>query len=187
MMRALGNFQERNFGLALAAASAFLRSAGLEPLEPGEILAAARQTEIPGRLQIVDRDPLTLYDGAHNPAGATALAESLPAVIGERPLTAVMSVLDDKDVSPMLAALAPAVQRAVFTRCANPRALSPATLESLWAKVSDAPAEIVAEPRAAVARAREAAGRDGAVLATGSIYLIADLVRHLGAAKASTL
>ena len=49
------------------------------------------------------------------------------------------------------------------------------------------PAETVAGPQAAVARARELAGADGAVLATGSIYLIADLVRGAADARASTL
>ena len=43
------------------------------------------------------------------------------------------------------------------------------------------------DPRRALARAREIAGPDGGVLATGSIYLIADLVREPGAARASTL
>ena len=81
----------------------------------------------------------------------------------------------------------PVFDRLVFTRCANPRVLSPATLETLAAKLSAPPSETVADPGAAVARARELAGRDGAVVATGSIYLVADLVRQAGDARASTL
>jgi dihydrofolate synthase/folylpolyglutamate synthase len=46
---------------------------------------------------------------------------------------------------------------------------------------------LVLDPRRALERARELAGREGAVLATGSIYLIADLVRTGASAKASTL
>ena len=106
---------------------------------------------------------------------------------GRRPLVAVVSVLDDKDAAAMLTALLPACDRVVFTRCANPRALSPATLDSLARKLGGPPAETVPEPVAAVGRARELAGPGGAVLATGSIYLIADLVREPGAARASTL
>ena len=75
----------------------------------------------------------------------------------------------------------------VFTRPRNPRSLSPGTLASLAEKLGGPPAEAVADPRAAVARARELAGADGAVLATGSIYLIADLVREDADARASTL
>ena len=117
-----------------------------------------------------------------------ALTEAVPAVVGDRrPLVLVLSVLDDKDAAAMLQALLGVADRVVFTRCQNPRSLSPATLESLAAKVADVPGETVADPQAALARARELAGPGGAVLATGSIYLIADLVREAGAARASAL
>ena len=49
------------------------------------------------------------------------------------------------------------------------------------------PTEIVADPHAALARARELAGPDGAVIATGSIYLVADLLSAPGARRASAL
>jgi dihydrofolate synthase/folylpolyglutamate synthase len=76
----------------------------------------------------------------------------------------------------------------VFTRSANPRSLSPATLAGLAAQVGGpSQSECVADPRAAVERARELAGVDGAVIATGSIYLIADLVRERSEARASRL
>ena len=69
---------------------------------------------------------------------------------------------------------------------ANPRALPPATLASL-AEQLGATAEIVPAPRAAVARAEALAGPDGAVVATGSIYLVADLLSPPGARRASAL
>ena len=183
-MRAAGAFQRANFALAAAAAEAFI---GRE-LDRPALEAAAGDTRIPGRLDVVGSDPLVVHDGAHNPAGARALAESLPEVTeGRRPVVAVISVLDDKDVAAMLEALLPACDRLVLTRCTNPRALSPATLESLAEQLGGPPAERVADPVAAVERARALAGPEGAVLATGSIYLIADLVRQPGAARASTL
>jgi dihydrofolate synthase/folylpolyglutamate synthase len=99
----------------------------------------------------------------------------------------VIAVLDDKDAAGMLRALLPRLDRVVFTRSSNPRSLSPATLESLFSKLDGPPSETVGDPRAALERGRELAGPDGAVLATGSIYLIADLVRVDRAARASTL
>ena len=69
----------------------------------------------------------------------------------------------------------------------KPRSLSPATLTSLEQQLGGPPAETVADPRAALRRARELAGPAGSVLATGSIYLIADLVRDDSGARASTL
>jgi dihydrofolate synthase/folylpolyglutamate synthase len=139
-------------------------------------------------VEVVSENPLTVYDGAHNPAGARALADSLDDVFGERrPRVAVIGVLEDKDAAGMLRELLPRVDRVVYTRSANPRSLSPATLVSLAEKLGGPPAETVAEPRAALARGRELAGSGGAVLATGSIYLIADLVRADPDARASTL
>jgi dihydrofolate synthase / folylpolyglutamate synthase len=194
-LRAPGIFQRRNFALAAAAAEAFLG----RPLDQDALKRAGAETRIPGRLDVVAERPLTVYDGAHNPEGAQALADSLDEVLGgHRPRVAVIGVLEDKDAAGMLKALLPHVDTAIFTRSSNPRSLPPATLATLAEKVrerSDRPAtdptapraETVSDPRAAVERARVIAGPDGAVLATGSIYLVADLVREQPSARASTL
>jgi len=180
----LGGFQRANFALAATATSAFLG----RQLDQAAVRAAESETRIPGRMDLVARDPLTIYDGAHNPSGARALAEALPEVVRERrPRVAVISVLEDKDAAGMLRELAPRFDRFVFTRCVNPRALSPGTLETLADKLAGPPSETVADPGAAVERGRALAGRVGAVVATGSIYLVADLVREAGDARASTL
>jgi dihydrofolate synthase/folylpolyglutamate synthase len=183
-MRAGGAFQRANFALAAAVAEAFLG----RPLDPAAVAAAAAETRVPGRLDVVAERPLVVHDGAHNPAGARALADSLPEVLrASAPVVGVVSVLEDKDAAAMLEALLPAFDSVVFTRCANPRALSPATLLSLAEQLGGPPAETVPEPGPAIERARAAAGPQGAVVATGSIYLIADLVRRPGVARASTL
>jgi dihydrofolate synthase/folylpolyglutamate synthase len=181
---AAGGFQHVTFGLAAAAAEAFLG----RPLDEGAVRRAAAETVVPGRLEAVGERPLVLYDGAHNPSGAGALAASLPDAVGEhRPRVAVVGVLEDKDAAGMLTTLLPCFDRVVFTHPQNPRALSPATLATLAEKLGGPPAETVAAPCAALARARELAGSEGAVVATGSIYLIADLVREQTGARASTL
>jgi dihydrofolate synthase/folylpolyglutamate synthase len=71
-LTALGSFQRRNFALARAAAEAYLGE-----LDPDAVARAAAETLVPGRLQVIDEDPLTLLDGAHNPDGMAALAEAL--------------------------------------------------------------------------------------------------------------
>jgi dihydrofolate synthase/folylpolyglutamate synthase len=60
-------------------------------------------------------------------------------------------------------------------------------LQSLAGQLSGPPSEVIRDPRAALQRARELAGRDGLVVATGSIYLVADLLRPVGAGRASML
>ncbi|MGI8429083.1 MAG: bifunctional folylpolyglutamate synthase/dihydrofolate synthase [Solirubrobacteraceae bacterium] len=207
---ALGVFQRRNFALARAAAAAFV--GGLDAravafggaldaravafggaLDARAVADAAASIRVPGRLQIVARDPLTLLDGAHNPAGMAALVESLPELLaGHDRLVAVVSILEDKDAAGMLAALLPCCDAVVFCNSQNPRALPPPTLQSLARQLDDSATEqldceIVSDPRAALERARGWAGADGVVLATGSIYLVADLARPLGRARTSIL
>jgi dihydrofolate synthase/folylpolyglutamate synthase len=149
---------------------------------------------VPGRLQILAEHPLTLLDGAHNPDGMAVLVRSLREILDERgatSLVAVVSILDDKDAAGMLATLLPLCEALVLTRSRNPRALPPPTLQSLASQLGGPGAEIVADPRDALARARELSlashGPEGVVLATGSIYLIADLLRPAGESRASIL
>jgi len=173
----LPGFQQANFAVACAAARAQLAE-----LDADLVHQVERRISVPGRLQVVDERPLVVLDGAHNPSGAAALAAALP----QRPFVAVVSILDDKDAAAMLRALLPRCATFVCTSAPTPRALSPATLASLVAQLG-ASAEIVPEPHAALARGRELAGPDGAVVATGSIYLVADLVSAPGTRRASAL
>ena len=137
---------------------------------------------MPGRLQVIGERPLTILDGAHNPSGVAALAAALP----DRPFVGVVAILDDKDAGAMLRALLPRCPRLVCTAAPSPRALPPATLASL-AEQLGGEAEIVRAPRAALRRAQEIAGPEGAVVATGSIYLVAELVSAPGTRRASAL
>jgi dihydrofolate synthase/folylpolyglutamate synthase len=105
-------------------------------------------------------------------ADVTATRSDRPA--GSR--VAVISILDDKNAAEMLRPLVAHFDHVVLTATHNPRALPPPTLASLLAQVGGPASEIVREPQAALVRARELAGPGGFVLATGSIYLIADLL-----------
>ncbi len=180
---ALGAFQRRNFALARAAAETFLGE-----LDDAAVAAVAAEVRVPGRLQVMGEEPLTLLDGAHNPDGMAALAESLPELVaGHDRLVAVVSILDDKDASGMLAALLPACDLLVFTSSQNPRALPAPTLQSLTRQLHGPPSAVVGEPHDALERAQELAGPGGVVLATGSIYLIADLLAPRGHRQSSRL
>ena len=180
---AAGTFQRRNFALARSAAQAYLGR-----LDDRAVATAAAEVRVPGRLQEVAQSPLTLLDGAHNPDGMRALTESLPELVrGHDRVVSAISILDDKDAAGMLSALLPACDAIVFTSSQNPRALPPPTLQSLATQVGGPPSEIVPEANRALARARELAGPDGVVIATGSIYLIADLLVPQHRERASIL
>ncbi|MEA2274197.1 MAG: dihydrofolate synthase / folylpolyglutamate synthase [Solirubrobacteraceae bacterium] len=181
-LRARGSYQRRNFAVAVAAARAFLGD-----LDDAAVADTAATVEVAGRFQTVGERPLTILDGAHNPAGFAALVDALDELPEGAPLVAVVSILDDKDAPGMLAALLPRATRCVYTASTSPRALSPATLASLGEQLGGPPADLEPDPHRALALARELAGPDGVVLATGSIYLVADLLAAPGERTRSTL
>lgn len=180
-----GSFQRANFALARLAAETYLGKARIEIREDA-VREAAISTLVPGRMQIVAQAPLTVLDGAHNPAAAEALAGSLPELLAGRSLALVLGVLDDKDAAGMLAALLPLCERAWFTAPPSRRALPPATLLSLARQLGFG--RTACEPQASKAlaaaqswaRAREEGGAAlaAAVLATGSVYLVGELLAH---------
>ncbi len=151
-----------NLGLAVAAAEAYLG----ERVDPH----AAQAVQIPGRLEHRNEHPLEIWDGAHNVAGVGYLVARLP----HRRFTIVASILVDKNVDAMLRVLSTVGDTLVATRCANARALAAdelaARAQSLFARV-----EPIADPSEALERARHLAGPDGAILVTGSLYLLAQL------------
>ncbi|HET7121912.1 MAG TPA: cyanophycin synthetase [Solirubrobacterales bacterium] len=177
-VRAPGEYQRRNFALACAAVGAFLGR-----LDRNAVLQAAAEVTVPGRLELIAADPPTYVDAAHNPAGATALAASLPALAGGRPVVGCLAILADKDAEAMVRALAPALDSAVCTELpaaalqghGRPGARSrPAT--ELASACEGVGLEAEAEPSfaAALRRARAlAAEREGLTLVTGSHYAIA--------------
>jgi dihydrofolate synthase/folylpolyglutamate synthase len=161
----LGVYQPGNALLAAAAA----RELGADEAAIREGLRGARW---PGRFQIFRRDPLTILDGAHNPAGARALAASLRAYFPGRPVTFVIGILADKDAGGILAALRPLASRIVLTASTNPRAAAPAALRAL---LPGACVETAGSPKEALARARPDAP-DGLVCVAGSLSLVGDVL-----------
>ena len=103
-----------------------------------------------------------IHDGAHNPAGAAALAEALPEIVGDRPLTGVFAILDDKDAAGILDELIPLCTHAVLTRCEHPRALPPGTLASLAGRAPAPPCS-----RRWAIHARPSSARGGSRVRTG--------------------
>jgi dihydrofolate synthase/folylpolyglutamate synthase len=180
---ALPHYQRLNAAVARAAVEQLLGE-----VDEQAVRQAATSVAVPGRFQIVGESPLTIVDGAHNPDGVAALAAALPEAVGDRPLIACVSILDDKDATGMLRSLLPLCRGVIFTTSSNPRALPPATLVSLAGQVDPTVDTVIdREPRRAFDRARRIAGSDGAVVATGSIYLVADLLSAPGTRRASAL
>jgi dihydrofolate synthase/folylpolyglutamate synthase len=157
-----------NLALAVAAAEAFL---GRE-VDPH----AADGVALPGRLERRSERPLEVWDGAHNLAGLGYLLPRLPA---REDWVVVASILADKRPELMLEALSVLGPHLVATQSANARAVPAGELaaraEPYFEHVHRDP-----DPHGARARARALAGPGGAVVVTGSLYLLAELSRDPG-------
>ena len=151
---------------------------------PPRRVLAHRARPLPGRRRRAADD---LRRRAQPARGRGARRRAADAV-GDKPLVAVLSVLDDKDAAGMLRELVAARRRRGLHRRAQPaRAVARPRSPRCGSQLGGPAAEIEADPRAAVERARELAGEDGAVVATGSIYLVADLLAEPGRRRASAL
>ncbi len=183
-LRAVGRFQRRNFALAMTAAEAYLGG-----LDPAGVAGVAATLTIPGRLEHVGEAPPTFLDAAHNPDGAAALAEALPALAAGRPVIGCLAILRDKDAAAMARALAPALDRVVcaelpveaLERQGRPGASShPATALARICAAAGLSAEPEPDLAAALRRARQLASADGVLLVTGSHYMLAPARSALG-------
>lgn len=123
-----GAHQAHNAVVALAAVEAFFGAGAAQQLDVDAVRAGFAAVTTPGRLERLRSAPTVFVDAAHNPAGATALAEALAEEFDFRFLVGVVSVMGDKDVDGILAALEPAFDQIVVTTNGSPRAMDPETL-----------------------------------------------------------
>ena len=200
----VGRHQLRNVALAIAAAVE-LREQGLEQITPDAIERGIRETSWPGRFQVVseatrrgvspdqlesggqsrgaraaNQEPVEyVFDVAHNPAGVWALRSTLSSIYGDRPITVVFGVLRDKAMAEMAEILFPIAEHVIVTCANNPRSATPAEIREAAARVAVEinEADTVAE---ALEQARKAAGPQGLVVVTGSIYIVGEAMRVLG-------
>lgn len=126
------------------------------------------ETRWPGRLELVGRAPDTYLDGAHNPAGAAALAEFIAErrATGKGRIWMVFGVMKDKKVAEMGAHLFPLVDELILTAPISDRALPPEAIPAAGARV-------VASVPEALSLARAAAPED-TVFITGSLFLVGE-------------
>jgi dihydrofolate synthase / folylpolyglutamate synthase len=118
-----GEHQAHNAAVALAAVEAFFGAGAKRQLDVDTVRAGFAAVNSPGRLERMRSAPTVFVDAAHNPAGAAALAQALGEEFDFRFLVGVVSVLADKDVDGILAALEPAFDQIVVTHNGSPRAL----------------------------------------------------------------
>jgi dihydrofolate synthase / folylpolyglutamate synthase len=173
-----GRHQAANVAVADALLDA-LEAAGIASAPTAARREGYANAVWPGRLELltVDGDEI-LLDGAHNPAGAAALARALDDLrpyLAPGPLTLVMGALADKDVDGLVDALAGAAAleagTVISTTVEGPRAMPADELARRWRDRAPALAEVLAVPDALVA-VEQARDRPGPTVVAGSLYLV---------------
>lgn len=132
----------------------------------------------PARLEVFSREPIILLDGAHNPGGALALKNAIKKYHLPRPLVGIFGMLKDKEVDEFLACLSGEFSDIITLTPKNPRALLAADLAEKALKYCEN-AVAIDNSSEAISSALKIAGKHGAIVIAGSLYLAAEIRQTL--------
>lgn len=167
----LGRHQLENGATALAALQILLER-GFR-LSRAVAQEGLRIVKWPGRLEVLNTDPLVVVDCAHNPYSTEVLQETLREWFPGRRWVLIFGASADKDIPGMLRALLPIADYLIVTRSEHPRSATPVELADMAASVGGG-AEIAVNIRRAFQRALTLLRPDTGILVTGSIFLVAE-------------
>lgn len=171
-IRLLGNYQVNNAALALAALELLEKKGYSLPAEA--VYHGLLHTRWPGRLEIMQRAPLVVVDGAHNMEAFQNLRAALQHDFSYRRLILVLGLLDDKAREEILAEILPLADVLILTEPDSPRAAKARVLERSARKIMTGPVYVRAKIPEAIQLALSQAGAPDLVLIAGSLYLISD-------------
>lgn len=163
-----GQHQLRNAAVVLEAVAA-LRDRGWN-IPPRAVSEGLAEAKWPARMEVLGRSPLFLLDGGHNPQCASALADSLRALLPEQKFVFLIGMLADKDYRRVLELIDPLAREFICLTPPNERALPAAELADVLTGMG-AKATVCGDLSGGIAAALEAAGKNGTVVCFGSLYL----------------
>jgi dihydrofolate synthase/folylpolyglutamate synthase len=142
------------------------RTAAITLHQLGVTANGIAQTRWPGRLEQVSREPEIILDGAHNPAGARALADYIRGFYSGRRIWMVYGVMRDKAAGEMAALLFPLAERVIVTAPDNSRAMPPEEIPAPGATITHTVGQAVA--------LIEDAAADDVIFITGSLFVVGE-------------
>ena len=167
----LGEYQLENASTALAALEVLVERGW--PLPPESIAQGFAGVSWPCRMEVLSKDPPVVADGAHNVYSVEALMDSLPRYMPHRRLLLAVGFSRDKSVVEMAQCLSKGNPVVFATRSRHPRSMAPAAVARLF-EDQGVKAVLTRDTAEALRQAREAAGPDDLVLATGSLFVAAE-------------
>ena len=172
----LGEYQLENAAAAVAAVEVLAEQRVVVGAE--SIATGLARVHWLGRLQVLRRKPWFIVDCAHNAYSMKKLVEALRQHFDFERAVLILGVSSDKDISGMVAELAPLSGMVIVTATRHPRALEPARLAAQLSKRGITP-EVAENVASAVELALARAKPEDLICATGSIFVVAEVMEHL--------
>ena len=175
-IRMLGSYQPRNAATVLSAIN-ILKERGFS-IPDIAISRGLEKTRWQARFEVISKDPLVIFDGAHNPEGIAAAVESIRHYFGNERVYALTGVLRDKDYNIIASDISKVASRAFTLTPDNPRALSAEEYAEVL-KEKGVEATPYPDIESALSAAREQAKRDGVpLICMGSLYLYSSIIDY---------
>ena len=167
-----GEHQLANAALAVAAVELSDKN-GLK-IDNDAIRAGLKKAYLDARLEVLQKEPFFLLDGAHNPASISALCRALKRDFSYRRLILIFSVLADKDYCRMLKEIAPLAYKIILTKLKTTRAELPDNMLKILEKIG-CKAIVTENVGQAIQKAQTLAEKKDLICATGSFYLAGEV------------
>jgi dihydrofolate synthase/folylpolyglutamate synthase len=143
------------------------------PVSNDAMIEGLREVEWPGRLEMVCSSPKVILDGAHNPAGALVLKESLEKEFQYNHLVLLVGIMKDKDFESILEFLAPLADHIILTKPNIDRAASPALLKKALGR-NEKKAEVIEDLKEAIGIGLSKTADEDLLCITGSLYTVGE-------------
>ncbi|MFC1548913.1 bifunctional folylpolyglutamate synthase/dihydrofolate synthase [Candidatus Omnitrophota bacterium] len=167
----LGNFQIENCATAVGICERLID----DKIDVDNFKRGIERAFIPGRMEILSRDPVILIDGAQNGESASRLKYSVEQIFKYDKLILLLGLARDKDIKNVCQELAPLASEIVLTRASVSRSADPLLIRGYLAGEK---AKITSDVKEGLGVALKLAGKNDLILATGSFYVIGE-VREL--------
>jgi dihydrofolate synthase/folylpolyglutamate synthase len=168
----LGEHQIKNC-IAVILAVEKLMNLGIK-IEKVSIISALKKVKWPARLEIVNKNPLTILDGAHNIDGIKTLKDNIGKYFKYDKLILILGILKDKQVEEMIKTLVPLAYKIITVTPHNDRAESSKELMNSVLKYNKN-CEHLDDYKKAYSKAKEYCQEDDMILVCGSLYMVADM------------
>ncbi len=173
----LGLYQSRNAAEVISAVK-ILRGRGFD-ISNEALYRGLSDARWPARFEIIEKNPLIIFDGAHNPQGILSAVESIKHYFGDKKIYVLTGVLSDKDYRFIAEKLSEVADAAFTITPDNKRALS----SEEYAKTLSGfgvPAFPFPDIKSALAKAKAEARKCGkALICLGSLYTYVDIIREI--------